>query len=83
LQAGGTVIFNETLTFLNIDYQGTDSILKIQVFDKDIQKTDDLMGQYDGDLTHAQVNSQVLSKLSPHQRSYFLVPPCILILELT
>jgi hypothetical protein len=77
------VIFNETLTFLNIDYQGTDSILKIQVFDKDIQKADDLMGQYDGDLTYAQVNSQVLSKLSHHELSYFLLPPRMLIVELT
>ncbi len=77
------MIFNETLTFLNIDYQGTDSILKIQVFDKDIQKTDDLMGQYDGDLTYAQVNSQVLSKLSTHELSYLLLPPRMLIVELT
>jgi hypothetical protein len=77
------VIFNETLTFLNIDYQDMDSILKIQVFDKDIQKADDLMGQYDGDLTYAQVNSQVLSKLSPHELSYFLLPPRMLIVELT
>ena len=77
------MIFNETLTFLNIDYQDMDSILKIQVFDKDIQKADDLMGQYDGDLTYAQVNSQVLSTLSPHELSYFLLPPRMLIVELT
>ncbi len=76
------MIFNETLTFLNIDYRGTDSILKIQVFDKDIQKADDLMGQYDGDLTYAQVNSQVLSKLSPLEVSYYLLPPRMLIVEL-
>ena len=39
------MIFDETLTFTN--KQLTDSTLKIQVYDQDTLKSDDLLGEYD------------------------------------
>ena len=56
------MIFDETLTFTN--KQLADSTLKIQVYDQDTLKSDDLLGEYEGILTSQQVESQVILTVS-------------------